>query len=184
MAYLVKETLTSEPRRYVLDGIIGDHSQKVLAGEALVRDETQDIWYSVAELIGVSPTPQFRYLCHQCKSLIQARKIDLGLKVKCPQCSQLSVVPDVKAQQDTLLNKHLLKQAAATTKLGAFLFLLGGVATIASFTEAFDRGRGFYAVFWGLIVVGAVVILTGLAQRRSYYQRFSQATGQRLPQKP
>ena len=172
MAYLVKESLKSEPRQYVLEGILSDYRQKLISSAALVRDERQDFWYSVTELIGETPTAEFKFVCPHCKSLIKTRKIDVGIEVKCSSCGKETKVPDVKARQNALLDVHTLKEANATIRNGALVLLLGVGTTLATYMDALSRGGGGYGIFWGLSVIGAGMMVTGFGRRRLHYKKY------------
>lgn len=171
MAYLVKETIASTPRPYVLDGIISDHRQQLLKGDALVRDERQDFWYSVAELIGEAPTPLLRFVCQHCKGMIQGRKIDTGLEVKCPKCGHPREVPDVAVLRNAVLDTQTLRQANGSLLGGFLFFAIGAGATAASYMDAISRkGGSQYSIFWGLAILGAGMMITGFSQRRRHFK--------------
>jgi DNA-directed RNA polymerase subunit RPC12/RpoP len=172
MAYLVKESLKSEPRQYALEGILSDYRQKIISSEALVRDEKQDFWYSVTELIGEAPTPEFKFVCPNCKSLIKARKIDVGTEIKCSSCGDETKVPDVKVRQNAIFDSHLLKDANASIRNGVIILFFGIATTVATYMDAFSRGGGGYGIFWGLSVIGAGMIITGVGRRRLHYKKY------------
>lgn len=174
MAYVVKETAQSQLRQYALEGIVSDLQQNLLAGTALVREERQNFWYSVNELAGVVPTPAFRFVCAQCKAMVSARKIDIGLTIQCSRCKGKMEVPDVKARQQAMADKHVLKQANQKLGYGAVLFL-GGIGTTAtSCISAMNQRDSGYVVFWGLIVVGAGMMIQAHGQRRLYFKKYPQ----------
>ncbi len=174
MAYLVKETLNSNPRQYVLDGIVSDFRQKLLEGKALVRDERQNFWYTVEELIGEVPPATLKFVCPQCKTLIHGRKIDVGLSVKCGTCGHQALVPDLKAVRTAVLDRHLLKEAHRTMAYGAVLLLGGAGTTAATYLDAASRGGGGYVLFWGLIVIGAGLLIKGFGQRCLFFKKYPQ----------
>ncbi len=55
MGYLVKASFNAEPRAYSLEGIKTDVATGLLTPSAMVREEQDDSWHSVAELIGEEP---------------------------------------------------------------------------------------------------------------------------------
>lgn len=172
MAYLVKESLTAQPRTYALEGIQSDYQQKLLTGTALVCEDRQDFWYSVAELVGDAPTARFSFVCPKCKGMIPARQIDVGLEVKCPRCQSLASVPDVKARQNSLMDRHLLKEATQTLLAGSAVFVVGAGTTVASYMDALSRGGTSFYIFWGLAVIGAGMIISGFGQRSRYFKKY------------
>ncbi|MES2597349.1 MAG: hypothetical protein V4662_18515 [Verrucomicrobiota bacterium] len=172
MAYQVKESLTAKPRTYALEGIHSDYKQKLLAGTALVCEERQDFWYSVAELVGDAPTARFSFVCPKCKGMVPARQIDVGLETKCPRCQNLTQVPDVKARQNSLLDRHLLKEANQTVFAGAVIFLVGAGATVAGYLDAISRNGTSFYVLWGLAVIGAGMMITGFGRRSIYFKKY------------
>lgn len=172
MAYQVKESLTAKPRTYALEGIHSDYKQKLLAGTALVCEERQDFWYSVAELVGDAPTARFSFVCPKCKGMVPARQIDVGLETKCPRCQTLAQVPDVRARQNAVMDRHLLKEATQTLLAGAAVFVVGAGTTVAGYMDAIDRGGTSFYIFWGLAVAGAGMMITGQGRRRLYFKKY------------
>jgi hypothetical protein len=175
MAYLVKESLTATPRKCSIEGIRSDFEQKLLNGSDLVSEEKQDFWYSVNELLEVAPVSRFFFACRKCRGMISARIIDLGLEIKCARCQAQTSVPDVKARQNAVMDRHLLKEANHTLLAGVALFILGAGTTFASYMDALSRGNTSYYIFWGLAIIGAGMMLTGYSKRRQFYKKYPPA---------
>ena len=154
MGYLVKASFNAEPRAYSLEGIKTDVDAKLLPLSGMVRHEKQDFWYSVGELIGKEPTPSFRYLCEHCKSWLVARKIDVGLQIKCGKCGKMSDIPDIESRKQDVLNHDAAKHAKTEMIAGALIALIGILSSVASYVSASQPGGRAYAIFSGLIVLG------------------------------
>ena len=161
MGYLVKESLTAEPRQYDLESIRSDLERKQLAGNALVREERQDFWYSVAELVGESPAKEFEFACPRCQATIQAREIDVGLEIPCPECLEMVLAPDILPQKDPSVDQPLLRRGNRLLLIGAAIFF---TTELLSF-----NGHGIFLVSRVLELVGACMMINGYGKRKLYY---------------
>jgi len=167
MGYLVKASFNAKPRSYALVGIRTDVKAGLLALTAMVREEKQDFWYSVGELIGGKPTESFKFMCPHCKNLIAARKIDIGLQQKCVGCGKFTAVPDKEELKRAVL------QAGAPTKKNNGLILYGGFAgligasgalfTLMTRSESSILSLG---LFFGLMVSGVLAMKVGLQAQK------------------
>lgn len=165
MPYLVKSSITAQPRQYARVGIETDYHQKIISGTALMKHDSQDFWYPVTEFLGETACKKLRYLCEHCRAWIVSRSIDVGLKVKCPQCSKLSVVPDVQIRQLAALDRGLLTEAVSNIKFGLLVTALGIGCTVASYYDAIERSGPIYYIFGGIIVFGLGIFHRGVTQR-------------------
>jgi|JI6StandDraft_1071083.scaffolds.fasta_scaffold64885_2 hypothetical protein len=163
MGYLVKASFNAEPRSYALDGIRTDVKAGLLPLTAMVREEKQDFWYSVGELIGERHTELFKFMCPHCKNLIEARKIDIGLQQKCDRCNKPSAVPDKEEL------KRVMLQDGAPTKKTNGLILYGGLAALIGVTGVLftlmtknESSILSLGLFFGLMVSGVMALRVGV----------------------
>ena len=163
MGYLVKASFNAEPRSYALDGIRTDVKAGILPLTAMVREETQDFWYSVGELIGDSPAKEFQFDCPRCHTITHAREIDVGLKVGCQKCSEMILAPDIQPPQDPTPDLPLLRRGNRLLILGAGIFI-GDLIFSAYFGSTFLVSRA-------LELMGACMMINGYGKRALYYRK-------------
>jgi len=175
MGYLVKASFNAEPRSYALDGIRTDVKAGLLALTAMVREEKQDFWYSVGELIGEKPTAMFKFVCDQCKAMISARRIDVGLSMKCGSCSAALVIPDIEARKQAIQDHDMLKSARGMMIAGGLTALAGIVCSVFTYLAANEFGGGHFLVFTGLVGGGLGVMNLGWIKRGRFYRKYPQA---------
>jgi hypothetical protein len=175
MGYLVKASFNAEPRSYALDGIRTDVKASLLSLTAMVREEKQDFWYSVGELIGEKPTAMFKFVCDQCKTMISARKIDVGLSMKCGSCSTALLVPDIEARKLAIQDHDMLKSARGMMVAGSLTALVGIICSVFTYLAANEFGAGHFLVFTGLIGGGLGVLNMGWVKRGRFYSKYSPA---------
>lgn len=173
MAYLVKSTLKSPPEQYTLDGIKSAHREKRMTSNAMVREEQQDFWYSVGELMGETSVKEFQFCCPICRAMTKAREIDVGLQTPCQTCGAAVLAPDIKPQADPALDRHLLRRGHLLLILGSAIFL-GTLALSLS-------GHGIFVLSRIFELVGICMMINGYGKRSLFYQKHPPASDPDLP---
>ena len=163
MTYLVKESFTAKPRSYTLEALQSDHAGKLLAGTAMVREDRQDFWYSVAELVGATPAKEFPFACPHCRATTQAREIDVGLEVSCRECGKRVMAPDVPPKKDPEADLHLLRR-------GRLLFISGAAIFLGTLIFALN-GHGIPIGSRILELVGACMMINGYGKCSLFHQK-------------
>ncbi|GEP42622.1 hypothetical protein [Brevifollis gellanilyticus] len=156
MAYLVKSTLTSPPEQHTLDGIQSAYREKRMTSNAMVREEQQDFWYSLGELMGETSAKEFQFCCPTCREMTNAREIDVGLQVPCQNCQTMILAPDIQPVTDPEPDRPLLRR-------GNLLLIVGAVILCSQFIE----GR-FRLIVSG---VGICMMINGYGKRSLFYQK-------------
>lgn len=175
MGYLVKASYNAEPRSYALAGIQTDVKAGLLPLTAMVREEKQDFWYSVGELIGEKPSAMFKFVCDHCKAMIAARKVDVGLSIQCGSCSALLIVPDIEARKLAIQDHDMLKSARGMMIGGGLTALMGIICSVFTYLAASEFGAGHFLVFTGLIGGGLGLLNLGWIKRGRFYRKYPQA---------
>lgn len=165
MGYMVKDSLAAAPRQYTLERIQFERAQMLLAGNAMVREERQDFWYCVGELLGESPSKEIQFSCPHCRDTTRAREIDVRLEVRCKNCEKIILVPDTLPQNETAADRHLLRRGNQLLCWGATIFL--GMRALAA------SGHGIYVVTPAVDIVGICMMINGYGKRRLYHLNHS-----------
>lgn len=166
MAYLVKESFTAAPKQCMLEGIRSEHTDKLLAGTAMIREERQDFWYSVAELVGETPAREFQFACPNCRAITEAREIDVGLQVPCQKCQALILAPDIKPVKDPGPDRPLLRR-------GNLLLIVGAVILCSQFID------GHISKI--VSAIGICMMINGYGKRSLFYQKHPTASSKANP---
>ncbi len=129
MGYLVKASFNAEPRSYALDGIRTDVKAGLLPLTAMVREEKQDFWYSVGELIGERPVKNIDVRCGRCGHANAVREIELELNTQCLTCGAEFIVADPKNELLWAESRRVFFRAKLKMIAGGVL--LFGAASLA-----------------------------------------------------
>lgn len=124
MGYLVKASYNAEPRSYALAGIQADVGAGLLPLTAMVRDERQDFWYSVGELIGERTSSTHEMRCAQCRLMNTVRAIDVGLLQKCGHCRADFVVFDPESDQLQIESQKVFFRAKLKIYAGVIVLVV------------------------------------------------------------
>ena len=134
----------------------------------MVREDRQDFWYSVEELIGEKPAAEFSFACPHCSAMTQAREIDVGLEVSCRACGKMVLVPEIQPQKDPEADRHLLRRGKLLLIVGAAIFTGTLILSLS--------GHGIFVVSRILELVGACMMINGYGKRSLFYQKHPTAS--------
>ena len=152
MAFLLKP-LNGETRRMELSEIHDALKRGSITEQWMVRDERQDFWYSVAKLVGKVGSQPVMLFCPNCRTPIQARRIDIGLPATCPQCATAVIVPDPEAYALRQRDEHRLVAAKQKAIFSGIAFAGGLTFTVCSFLTRSQYGG--WILWWGPLAFGA-----------------------------